>query len=472
MSASAPAQSLQVDLESISHRNNLKLLFWLRNIAVTGQLLAVSLALSLLSLPLPWQPMLAVIFLLVVVNVFTGIRIWNPSGRLIHPKEVFLQLMIDVIALITLIFFSGGISNPFIGLFILQVVIAAILLPPKQTWAIVAITVVAYCFLSYYNVPLAGLSHGANHGMSDQVNALDMNAHDDHHGMHHHDEASSDASGVMLSGFDLHLHGMLLGYVITAVLVALFVVRMAKNSRDRDKELSRIQQQALSESEIMKLGMLAAGAAHELGTPLNAIRLISDELNEDLVDDQRFSKRLAILDRQVRRCSNSLNDLMTVVRQPRALDASNVGVNQFLSNVAEEWQHLNPQIELQLDLSFSSDKEFVADKVLVQCLINLLDNAARVSQQKIRLKTQKSMSLPSGLAFVIEDEGEGVPESIQAMLGENQPVIDESGQVRLGLFLANVLVQRLGGILTFKSAQKDSDSSSVIIELPLTTAHV
>ena len=304
-------------LATYTQVKNLNLLFMLRNIAIAGQLAAVFGATWILGLNLPLQPMLMVIGFLAVINAFNGYRINVKAQLNIANHEMFMQLLIDTGALALLIYFSGGAANPFTGFFILQVIIAAILLSPLQTWLMVIITGCTYFALSHFSYEVTGLSGPME--LSEQ--------------------------------FHLHLHGMLLGYLISACLVAFFVVKMAKNLRDRDEELHKIQQLAYAEGEIMKLGMLAAGAAHELGTPLNAIQLISDELRESLKDQPAVHPALNLLQRQVSRCCKSMNDLMTVVRQPRALNTSEQLLNSFLAELAKNWQHLNPGMRLELDLS-------------------------------------------------------------------------------------------------------------------------
>lgn len=437
--------SMNSTLENITQNKNLRLLFLLRNVAIVGQLLSVTIAYWGFNLGIAVEPMLVVIGLLVLINIFTAYRLKRNASELVLGRhEVFVQLLIDVLALAVLIYFSGGISNPFIGFFILQVVIAAILLEPIYTWLIVAITGLAYLTLSYFSYDVAGLTHGA----------MRVSEHSGHLG-HQMTE----------SPFNLHLHGMFLGYVIVAVLVALFVVRMANNLRERDREIYRIQQQAYSETEIMKLGMLAAGAAHELGTPLNAIQLATDELKASLENNEEVQPTLNLLSRQVSRCCQSVNDLMTVVRQPRAMNASEVEINPFLDAIAENWNHLNPTKELQCQLDETQQLKIVADKLLSQSVINLLDNAARVSDEAIQLISRRKSQT---IEIIVQDSGPGMPEHVKRKLMNHMPVTDEQGKVRLGLFLVNTLVHRIGGALSFTSSA--SGKSQVVLSIPLVEA--
>jgi two-component system sensor histidine kinase RegB len=426
---------MNLSFESLSQTKNLRLLFILRNIAITAQVVSVLVAYLILNLDIAIMPMLFVIGMLIVLNLFTGYRLkYTSTKKLLGENEVFIQLLIDVLGLFLLIYFSGGISNPFIGFFILQVVIAAILLKQLQTWCIVTITGCAYLFLSYESYDVSGLSH---------------NVHSGH------------AGHESMNQFDLHLHGMFLGYIIVAVLVAFFVVRMANNLRERDQEIYRIQQQATSETEVMKLGMMAAGAAHELGTPLNAIQLATDELKAALKHEADVQPTLDLLSRQVSRCCDSVNDLMTVVRQPRALDASSVVINQFLADTAEQWNHLNPQTALVTQLDATQGKLMVADKLLSQSLINLFDNGARVSGQPLTLLTAVDESM---VHIIIEDDGPGMPDGVKHTLKNNLPITDQYGNTRLGLFLVNTLVQRMGGNLDFKRSIEGK--SQVILSIP------
>jgi two-component system sensor histidine kinase RegB len=131
---------------------NLQRLFLLRNIALVAQCLTFGLAHWVLEIQLPWSEMLSVVFFLSLVNLATWVRLhrnWPVSSI-----EFFTQLLVDVLALSALLYFSGGATNPFISLYLLPLTIAAAILPWTYTWIMAVITIGLYTLLLFYYVPL------------------------------------------------------------------------------------------------------------------------------------------------------------------------------------------------------------------------------------------------------------------------------------------------------------------------------
>ena len=179
---------------------------------------------------LNWQPMLLTIAALASINFLTWLRLRGSSP--VSNPELFAQLCIDVLALSVLLYYGGGSTNPFISLFLLPLVIAAATLPPRYTWSMAALTDACYSLLIVYYIPLP---HIHNSG----------------------DDA-----------FNAHVLGMWIGFAISTAVVAYFVVQMAQAVRARDEMLARVREEVLRNERIVALGIQAASAAHEMGTPL------------------------------------------------------------------------------------------------------------------------------------------------------------------------------------------------------------
>ncbi|OGT16357.1 MAG: histidine kinase, partial [Gallionellales bacterium RIFOXYB12_FULL_54_9] len=243
----------------------------LRNFAVAAQLITLSSVWIILELSLEWLPMLTVIATLAAINLVTFFRLGNskPVGSL----EIFVQLSIDVFGLSILLYFAGGSTNPFVSLYLLPLVIAAATLPSHFTWGMAALTTACYSWLMVYYIPLPH---------------------------NHHD---------MDNAFNTHVMGMWLGFVISAVVVAYFVVKMAEAVRSRDKMLIKVREEILRNERIVALGTQAAGAAHELGTPLSTMAVIIGELQHD-ARLPKLQESLTLLDDQVRGCRRILDKMM------------------------------------------------------------------------------------------------------------------------------------------------------------------
>ncbi|MCH6585327.1 MAG: sensor histidine kinase, partial [Proteobacteria bacterium] len=231
------------DLSQSPLSKNLQRLFLLRSIAIVVQCLTFAAVHWVLEMPLPWTEMVTVVTFLAVLNFATWLRLrrnWPVSSI-----EFFAQILIDVFALGALLYFSGGSTNPFVSLYLLPLTITAAALPWAYTWVMAAITISCYSLLLFYYVPLP----------------------------HDHSEHNSE--------FNLHVSGMWLAFVLSTVLIAWFVVKMGISIRERDKNLSQAREQALRDEQLIALGTLAAGAAHELGTPLSTMAVVSRELQKD-----------------------------------------------------------------------------------------------------------------------------------------------------------------------------------------------
>jgi len=163
--------------------------------------------------------------------------------RAVSNLELFAQLGADVAALSILLYYGGGSTNPFVSLYLLPLVIAAATLPGRYTWGMAALTAACYSLLMVYYIPLP---HIHQHG----------------------DDA-----------FNIHVLGMWLGFVISAVVVAYFVVQMAQAVRSRDEMLARVREEVLRNERIVALGTQAAGAAHEMGTPLSTMAVVIASCN-------------------------------------------------------------------------------------------------------------------------------------------------------------------------------------------------
>jgi len=226
------------NMDKTSYFKNLKLLCGLRSVAIIGQVAAILLVTKGLHIELPIIPLWSIISALVVINGLTFIRI--KKGRAISQFEFFSQLLIDMTALFGLLYFSGGAANPFTSLFILQVIIAAVTLPPAYAWVAAGISVAFYTALMFLGIEVPYFQH-------------------------HH-------SGDF---FNLHVQGMWISFILLAGIISWFVVRMNVTIRRQDALLAEAE-------KIAAVGMLAANAAHELGTPLATLFVLAENADNHI----------------------------------------------------------------------------------------------------------------------------------------------------------------------------------------------
>ena len=390
----------------------------LRSLAMAAQLSALWLAWRVLKLDLAWSAMLFGITLLAIVNLYTLLRL--RSVRPVTNLELFAQLAIDVVVLSLLLYYAGGSTNPFVSLYLLPLVIAAATLPAAYTWSMAALTTACYSWLMVYHIPLP---------------QKDME---------------------MDNPFNVHVLGMWMGFVISAAVVASFVVRMANAVRSRDELLVEVREEILRNERIVALGTQAAGAAHELGTPLSTMAVVINELQH--TDPAGLQESLCLLDEQIRLCRRILDKML--------LDAQDSGAcrmqaaNEFMAEVLDEWQLLRPAAQYR----YAGDERMPAisvDVTLRAALMNLLNNAADASDLPIEIFTR---SENGGFIIEIRDQGPGLSEEVTLKAGSAFFTTKPQGR-GLGLFLANATIERMGG--TVRLHNRDGGGATTEIHLPL-----
>jgi two-component system sensor histidine kinase RegB len=217
------------------NRRNLRLLVQLRWLAVAGQIATILIVHFVMDIRVPIGWLLIAPAGLVVVNLIS-IPLTQRRDA-ISDQELMLALLADVAALTWQLFLTGGAANPFVALYLLQVVLGAVLLAPAYAWSLIVVTSLCFGGLGLFNRPL---DLPAEHG----------------------------------GGLSLYLAGGLICFLLMAVLLVLFITRITENLRARDAYLADIRQQATEQDHIVRMGLLASGAAHELGTPLASLSVI------------------------------------------------------------------------------------------------------------------------------------------------------------------------------------------------------
>jgi two-component system sensor histidine kinase RegB len=399
-------------------------LYVLRNIAIAWQIAVVTLAKGYVGLPLPLLPLGLIIACLALFNLGTRLAL----GRGYAPTSlgVFLQLLVDVLALTGLLYFSGGATNPFVLLFLLPLTIAVTALPGKYTWGLVGFTVACYSFLMWRFVPLPEA--------------------------HSHD-----------GGFGLHVFGMWLGFVLSAGLIGYFVVGMGTTLRRQEQALAEAREQALRDERLVALGTLAASTAHELGTPLGTMALLVEEIDEVLGDEAaQLRPQLDTLRTQIERCKGALSTLSASAGGVQLGGGGVMPIDHYLADVLTQWRRVRPAAAIETDWKGSRPvPQILADRTLTQAVTNILDNAADVSRQAIEWSASWDAH---HVDMEIRDCGPGLTAEAEESVGK-RPYTEKPEGLGLGLFLAHGIIERFGGRVTL--ANRSGGGVTIHIQLPL-----
>lgn len=328
------------------------------------------------------------------------------SGEGLPMFSPLIQLTFDLASWGSYIYLSGGATNPLISVFLPLVAIGAIVLGKAQAWLFGIAAILSYTFLWRFYQPLA---------IADAQTAT-----------------------------RLHLLGMWLVFVVSAIVVIWFILQMTKAIRERDVALAEAREHAIRNDWLVSMGSLAAGAAHELSTPLGTMNILID----DWLDDAKLSaeKRsdYQLMQSQIETCKQALNQLTQRAGNPRSEGVGCVPAGTWLNAVLASWSASNPMACLVVQAEPKLDQQATSVDITVErALTNLLDNALGAGATRITLEAQGQ---GNKLVICIEDDGVGIsPETLQSFV-DGRPVSSQSG-MGIGLLLARTAVERRGGTL-------------------------
>lgn len=422
----APPPPSTVGPDHAAGLKNLQQLIQLRWLALFGQIATVEVAFHGMDIPIPLQPMHWVLAGLAAFNLLSLLRCRNQ-----HPVtsvELLLTLLVDVGALTALLYLSGGATNPFVFLFLLQVILGAVLLPVWATWVMVGVTTLCFAGLALLALPLP----------------LPLD----------HDRGLASP----------YTQGMLICFVLNAVLLVVFITRIAGNLRERDTRLALLRQRAAEEEHVVRMGLLASGAAHELGTPLSTLAVILGDWQHlpHFSSEPELADDVAEMQVQVARCKTIVSGILLSAGEARGESSSETTVCAFLDHVVQAWRERRPEAHLQYHNGFGRDLPMVADSAIQQMIGNVLDNAHEASPDAVWFEARRENG---SLTLTVWDHGAGFAPELLPQIGK--PYQSSKGHPGggLGLFLVFNVARTLGGAVAVRNL--DEGGAQVRITLPL-----
>ncbi|WP_176595926.1 MULTISPECIES: ATP-binding protein [Sphingobium] len=409
-------------------RKNLALLVQLRWLAIAGQLITILAVHFVMGIRLPIAPMLLVAGMAILMN---GLSFGVLRKRTdVSHAELFLSLLFDVLLLTAQLYLSGGATNPFISLYLVQVALGAVLLDRWSVWGIVFVSALCAGLLALHYRPL-------------------------------------DLNGVLEGHlFDLHIIGAWICLTMIAVLLVLFVLPVTRNLQVRDAYLAKLRQQAAEEEHIIRMGLLASGAAHELGTPLSQLAVVLGDWKHmpEITGHPDLVEEVEEMQAAVQRCKAIVTGILLSSGEARGEAPEVTNVRDFIDGIAMEWRRANPGMPLRCDFGPHDYPRIIADPVIRQAIGNLLDNAREAGATYIDLLVGRDSS---SLNIAVRDNGSGFSEAMLEDFGK--PYRSSKGKEGhgLGLFLVVNVVRKLGGSV---SASNGADGGALILlRLPLGT---
>jgi two-component system sensor histidine kinase RegB len=367
-------------------------------------------------------------------NLWLAARVRHPDvpRRIVTATLVAWAFVLDTLCLTFLLMLAGGPTNPFSLLYLVHITLSAIILTKRWTWLLGALSTLCFGLLFRVYRPIPALE------------------------MHHPED-----------GTNLHLIGMWIGFGVAAVLVALFSGKISELLRQHENSLLLMQAELAKRDRLASLATLAAGAAHELNTPLGTIAVVARELelfatntalNDAVAEDSRLIRT------EVDRCREILWRMSVQGAQPAAHASESVDARDLLDDVSREIQQPG---RLKVDMSFPGQPVSltVPRRAVAQALIALTRNALEASAPD---STVRVMARQTGerFQFVVSDNGKGMSPGTLRRIGEPFFTTKEPGKgMGLGTFLVRTLAEQLGGRLTFESTPQAGTMAT--LELPL-----
>jgi two-component system sensor histidine kinase RegB len=385
---------------------------------------AVSSAPTFLAIALPLLPMFAVIMLVAAFNAYLQWHNLSAANTAVGTGELFAQLCVDLTALAILLYLSGGAANPLISILLVPVAVAALSLPGRLTAAFALLAVVIYSVLMWQFLPLQ---------------------------VHDAERATR-----------LHLSGMWLTFVLSVSMITWFVARMTASIAARDRQLAVAREQSLRDERVVALGALAAGAAHELGTPLATMAVVIGELEREAFQSIEVQADLALVREQIGICKSIISNMVERAGGARPEQVQAQDAVRWVQAVRTRWQTMRPRAASTLSIEGIRGAPLIlTDTTLEQGLTNLLNNAADAGTTEIDINIGWDQVK---VWISIIDHGPGFAEDVLNHAGL-EPMISSSGGSGIGLLLAGSAVERLGGRMELRNLE--TGGGCAMIELPI-----
>lgn len=384
----------------------------IRWMALGGQLLALAAVHFILGFEVQAHLTVPTILISALLNLWFSLRV-DTNTRLTDAQSAA-HLTFDLVHLAALLFLTGGLSNPFSMLMLAPSSVSATILGRRSTKFLILTSIGLVTGLAFTPFPLPWK------GQPPEVDPI-----------------------ILL--------GVWISLCFTLIFLALYMARVGGEGRERARALSATQAALEQEQRLAELGTLAAAAAHELGTPLGTILLVSKELLKAWDGDDAGRTDLELIVGQTSRCREILAELSAKKRAGDADHFTYLDIEALLREAAAPHESRGATIVYQRSGAKQLDIRRTPEKI--HAFRNIIENATGFARSQVIISTDTT---DDALTIRIEDDGPGFDPQIVKRLGEpyvttRQPTPGQDGGLGLGLFIAKTLLERTGAEVTFKT---------------------
>ena len=384
----------------------------LRYIAIFGQFFAVNIVFFYLDLNFPIKESYIVIFIGFITNLFLQFKV---RVNQLKDSYALLFLLYDLFQLSALLYFTGGILNPFSILLIIPTIVSSTFLSMGTTIILGVITSFLLFLLSYIFLPLPGIDS----------NVFDVP--------------------------NFYKQGILIAILIGLIFLSYFGIRFSGETKKRSEALNKLQEVISKEYELESLGGQAAAAAHSLGTPLATISVVAKELKKEIGNNKEFSKDIDLLISQTKRCSEILKQI-SKKQIEEDFFLSSTKFEDLLEEIISSFKETSSK---KIELGVENDQNKIniqRTPEIIYGLRNFIGNAVKFSKSEVKINLKSDIKL---IEIIINDDGPGIPEDIITKIGEpyiksKSKELSSNAGLGLGTFLGKTLLERQGAKLVFK----------------------
>lgn len=417
----------------------------LRWVAAAGQLATIAFVSGVLRVATPIVPLLVLVGVTLLSNLLFW---WWSNSRRVPPSQVEWHtvlgglMLLDLVVLTAMLGLTGGPTNPFVVFYFVNLALSGVVLPAVWAWVLSALAILAFATISYVHLTVPVLS----------------------------DPARLESLSTSNSGVPLAIIGGWIAFSACAMVIVNFTTRLTSEIRQSEQARRQAEQQRARFEKLEALGTLAAGAAHELATPLSTIAVAVSEAQRELDQagvEVNAIEDLALVRREVDRCRAILDRMAIDSGQPAAGAPERLTADELLGDVIDEIP-ARSRVELrwvedasELWLNLPSVAVAQALRAIVQNGIDATDEVDPAG-----MVTITGDRLAKTLRLTIADPGPGMPAEVLARASEPFYTTKEPGRgMGLGLFLARSVIERVGGSLRLESPA--GSGTLAIVVLPL-----
>lgn len=399
----------------------------LRWLAVLGQLAAIFIVVQGLEFDLPLIPCVTVIGFSALLNLALQIA-FNPR-RPLEPLHAAGLLALNIIELAALLFFTGGLQNPFSFLFLAPVLISATALPTRLTLGLGLLAIACATALGFVHLPLPW--------NSDEPLALPP----------------------------IYMTGVWLSILLAIGVTSLYTFQVTEQAHKLSDALAATELVLAREQHLTQLDGLAAAAAHELGTPLATIFLISRELERSIEPDNPIAGELKTLSEQAKRC----RDILAKLTQLSAGDApfDRMPLSTLIEETVAPHRDFGIAIKVRIAVAGSQEPVGKRNPAIIYGLGNILENAVDFARTEVEVNAWWNADT---VEIVVSDDGPGIAPDLLKRIGEpylsRRPADGNHGGLGLGIFIARTLLERTGARLSFTNRTFPDHGAVVHITWP------